>query len=64
MKKGDIVIMLFHGFGLISEEECEVFSVSEDGERAILDNSYTFDTKTGKCLDDDNSFGCWRELKL
>ena len=64
MEKGDIVTMLFHGFGLTSEEECEVTQVLEGGSQVVLDDDHTFDTKTGKCLDDDNTFGCRRELKV
>ena len=64
MKVGDEVIMLFHGFGLTSEEDCEVVWVSEDGSQVGLDNDHTFDTSTGKCLDDTTDFGCSRSLKI
>ena len=64
MKVGDEVIMLFHGFGLTSEEECEVTWVSDDGSEVEIDEGYAFDAKTGKCLNDNNAMGCSRSLKI
>lgn len=61
-KIGESVTMLFHGFGLISEEQCEVVAVEEN--RITLDNEHSFDTTTGVCLDDVTAFGCKRTLKL
>lgn len=63
IKVNDTVTMLFHGFGLVSDEESKVIVVHEDA-TITLENEYRFDTKTGKCLNDDTTFGCHRSLKV
>ncbi len=62
MKIGDEVTMLFHFFGMTSEEEWEVVAVDKD--TVTLDNNHTFDKTTGECLDDEDAFGARRELKI
>lgn len=65
-KKGDAVTMLLHGAGVTSQEEHKVIAVRghvvtiDDGD----ESSYRrFDTRTGKCLNDNNLFGFRREIK-
>lgn len=67
-EKGSKVTMLFHGFGEVSEEEYSVVKV--EGDIITLDTDeepakcYRFDTKTGRCLNDNTYMGCKRTLKL
>lgn len=66
-KVGDSVTMLFHGFGVISEETHTVIAV--DGNIVTLntdeneDRCKKFDVKTLVCLNDTTDFGCYRTLK-
>lgn len=68
-KKGQKAIMLFHYAGLTSEEGYTIVKVSKDG-RVTLDTDedpdkqFVFDSKTGKCLNDNTWDGAYRTLKL
>jgi hypothetical protein len=64
MKKGDKIIMYFHGVGVISEEKCKVLKF--DDETVTIDDGddgRKFDRKTGKCLNDNNWGGFYRTIK-
>ncbi len=72
MQKGDKITMYFYCFGVVSEEESTVRSVSKEG--ITLKNNYfntedgeeyyLFSVDTGKCLNEPkSSFGCKRYLK-
>ena len=62
MKKGDKITMYFHLIGLISEEDFTINKVHKDGS-VTLSNGYRFDTKTGKCLNDNTDMGASRSIK-
>lgn len=68
LKVGDTATMLFHGFGMVSEEVHEVIHV--DGDVITLetdedfDKCFRFNTKTGRCRNDNTFGGCHRTLKL
>lgn len=69
MKKGDKITMLFHAFGSVSEEEYSIVELSDD--EITIDDTFgpndelrKFNRKTGKCLNDTNSFGAYRTIKL
>ena len=63
MKKGDSIIMYFHGAG-VKKETRKILSFDnltvtiDDG-----DNGRTFDRATGKCLTDNNFGGFYRTIK-
>ena len=61
-------VMLFHLAGLTSEEEFNVKSERKGIITLDMDDDpkrcYKFDTKTGKCINDDTTFGARRTLKL
>jgi len=54
--------------GLASEEEYDI--IEETNEYIVLNTDedpsecFKFDKKTGKCLNDNNSFGAKRQLKI
>jgi hypothetical protein len=68
MKKGDNVIMLFHGFGAVSEEPQKVIAIRKNIVTLDTDEDpkkcKKFNTETGECINDDTMFGCFRTLKL
>jgi hypothetical protein len=49
--------------GIVSEEESVIEIAHKDG-TVTLENEYRFDTKTGKCLNDNTFDGAKRTLKL
>ncbi len=63
IKKGDKVIMLFHMIGFISQEEVKVETVHKNG-NITLTNGFKFNTKNGKCLNDNTAFDAHRTLKI
>ena len=67
MEKGDNITMFFHCFGITSEEECKIIDFDE---KTLSINSYTNDDeprvfirKTGRCLNDNTTFGAARTIK-
>lgn len=67
-KKPQTATMLFHGFGVTSEEEHDILSRTKTVITLATDDDpdrcFRFDTETGECINDQNDFGCWRTLKL
>ena len=62
-KKGQVIEFNFHAYRMTSQEETTVESVNEN-EIVISDGepNYRFDSKTGKCLNDNIYMGCKRTL--
>lgn len=61
--KGQEIFFNFHAIGLVSKTKCEVVGIHE----GILtvsegDPRYKFDLKTGKCVNDNNTYGAYRTL--
>lgn len=68
MKIGNKAVMIFKMGGIASEEECTIIAVNGDNIQLDTDEDpdkcKIFCTKTGKCLNDDTTFGASRSLKL
>ena len=67
MKKGDIIKFNFHGFGLISQEEAEIYKVTKKYIQIDAEDEeymYKFCLNTGKCLNDNTYMGCYRTMDL
>jgi len=62
MKVGDKATMLFHGAGVTSKEKMSVTKVTAN--QITLDGKWIFNAHTGRCINDLNDFGFWRELAL
>lgn len=65
MEAKKTIIMYFHCAGVISNTEENV--VSEDEKYIHVDRDgygkvWTFIKKTGKCINDENAFGCYRTI--
>lgn len=72
IKKGQTITMYFSMAGRVSKEDVTVRSVRKDGTITIEDEWHSdesgkeeygrFDLKTGKCLNDNTSFGASRYI--
>lgn len=68
-KKGSTATMLFHGFGLTSEEIYKILAIEKDGTVVLNTDEdpskcFRFDSKNGRCLNDSTFMDCSRTLKL
>ena len=67
-KVGSDATMLFHCYGIVSDEVYSVYSI--DGNLITLltdedpDQCFVFNTDTGKCINDVTDFGCHRTLEI
>jgi len=67
MKKGDKLMMNFHGFGMVSQEEQIIHKVTKEYVQIEAEDEeymYKFNLKTGKCLNDNKYMGCYRTINI
>lgn len=59
VKIGNTIIMHFHCAGVVLDEEWEVTDVSD---KHIYLENWIFDKTSGRCINDDNTFGARRTI--